>query len=194
MMLCRYFLCFALYSFIGWAYESIYYTLQQRKFVNSGFLSTCFCPIYGIGAMVVWVFLRGITNTFVLFVAGMVSASIIEYIVSWLLETAFGKRWWDYTGWPLNINGRICLIAAMAFGTLSVLQVKFIGPLSMHLVMGLNPFPLYILTGIVAFVMAADTVISIIDIDNENLWYVEKQAEVFGENNIMKKIIRNLKR
>lgn len=194
MMLCRYFLCFAIYSFIGWAYESLYYTLQQRKFVNSGFLSTCFCPIYGVGAMVVWLFFKNINNTFVLFLAGMITTSAIEYFVSWFLETVFGKRWWDYTGWPLNIKGRVCIIAAMAFGTLSVLQVKLIAPISIGLVMGLKPIALYILTVIVASVMIIDTVISIKDIDNEDLWYVEKQSEIFGKDSIVKRIINNLKR
>ena len=54
MSICQYFLCFAVFSFIGWAYETVYYSIQQRKFVNSGFLSTCFCPIYGMGAMLEW--------------------------------------------------------------------------------------------------------------------------------------------
>ena len=115
MSFCRYFLCFAVFSFIGWAYETVYYSIQQRKFVNSGFLSTCFCPIYGMGAMLDLILLGWIENPLILFFAGMVVTCSLEYFVSWLLETLFHKRWWDYTGWPGNINGRVCLICVIAF-------------------------------------------------------------------------------
>ena len=104
MSFCQYFLCFAVFSFIGWAYETVYYSIQQRKFVNSGFLSTCFCPIYGMGAMLDLILLGWIENPLILFFAGMVVTCSLEYFVSWLLETLFHKRWWDYTGWPGNIN------------------------------------------------------------------------------------------
>lgn len=67
MSFCQYFLCFAVFSFIGWAYETVYYSIQQRKFVNSGFLSTCFCPIYGMGAMLDLILLGWIENPLILF-------------------------------------------------------------------------------------------------------------------------------
>ena len=82
MTILHYFLCFAIYSFIGWAYESAFYTIQQRRFVNSGFLTTCFCPIYGIGALLIILILRRIENPVMLFFAGMLLCSALEYSVS----------------------------------------------------------------------------------------------------------------
>ena len=93
MNICRYFLSFAIFSFIGWAYETLYYTIQQKKPVNSGFLSTCFCPIYGIGALLDLLLLGSVKNMFALFAAGMVVTGVLEYFVSWLLETLFNRRW-----------------------------------------------------------------------------------------------------
>ena len=82
MSFCRYFLCFAVFSFIGWAYETVYYSIQQRKFVNSGFLSTCFCPIYGMGAMLDLILLGWIENPLILFFAGMVVTCSLDMIDS----------------------------------------------------------------------------------------------------------------
>ena len=128
MSICQYFLCFAVFSFIGWAYETVYYSIQQRKFVNSGFLSTCFCPIYGMGAMLDLILLGWIENPLILFFAGMVVTCSLEYFVSWLLETLFHKRWWDYTGEPFNFQGRISLAYSIAWGIIGTIFVEKIHP------------------------------------------------------------------
>lgn len=181
MNMCRYFLCFAVFSFIGWLYESLYYTIQQKKRINSGFLSTCFCPVYGIGALLDLILLGRIEHPVLLFFAGMLITSILEYFVSWLLEALFHQRWWDYTNWPLNINGRVCIFGAMAFGILTVALIKVIAPVTMGFINGMGIVPLYVMTAAVAFVMLADTIISVRNIDSEKLWYVEKQTELFAD-------------
>ncbi len=179
MNICRYFLCFAIFSFIGWTYESVYYTLQQRRLVNSGFLSTCFCPIYGIGAMLDLILLGWIKNPVILFFSGMIVTGALEYFVSWLLETLFHQRWWDYTGWPLNINGRVCVFGAVVFGIMTVALVKVIEPFTMGLIDKLSILSINVLTAITAFVMIADTIKSVRFMDTAKLWYVEKQTEIF---------------
>lgn len=200
MLICRYFLCFAVYSFIGWAYESVYYTIQQRRWVNSGFLSTCFCPIYGIGALLDLMLLGWIENTAVLFIAGMLVTGVLEYFVSWLLEKMFHQRWWDYTNWPLNINGRICIFGALAFGVLTVALVKYIEPFTMDLINGMNPLAMQIAAAVIVIVMIADTIISVRYMDTSKLWYVDKQSEIFENfsegrcGNVVRKIKETLRR
>lgn len=195
MNLCRYFLCFAIFSFIGWVYESIYYTIQQKKRINSGFLSTCFCPIYGIGALLDLILLGRIENPLILFFAGMLVTSTLEYFVSWLLEELFNQRWWDYTNWPLNINGRVCIISAAAFGIMTVALVKVIAPFTMGIINSMGLIPMYMLTAVTAFVMLADTVVSVKNIDTDRLWYVDKQSELFpgGENGRYGELVRKIK-
>ena len=53
---------FILYSFIGWAIESIYKSILQKKWVNTGFLNGPICPIYGIGALIMFLFLNKLHN------------------------------------------------------------------------------------------------------------------------------------
>lgn len=178
-----YFLCFALYSFLGWAYESVFYTIQQKRPVNSGFLNGFWCPIYGIGAFLISGFLGGIENPVKLFLTGMVLTCSLEYLVSWMLEKMFDKRWWDYTGWPLNIHGRVCLIGGIAFGTFAVLFVKYISQFTTELVISLNHRTVSMLALLIAIAMAFDLMLTLRDMDksDEKLWYVNEQEKFFEE-------------
>ena len=52
MALGLYFICFIIFSFMGWIYESIYCTIRTHHWDNRGFLFGPICPIYGTGAVV----------------------------------------------------------------------------------------------------------------------------------------------
>lgn len=194
MEMCKYFLCFAFFSFIGWAWECLYYTVQQHKRVNSGFLTTCFCPIYGIGGLLGLAFLGRMQNTAAIFVAGMVMTGALEYFIGWLLEKLFNQRWWDYTGWPLNINGRICIISVLAFGFGIVALVKFIGPFTISVIDMMNPRLMQGSAVFIAAIMLIDTVYSVRHIDNEKLWFVDKQEEFIENNGLVNRIRNTFKR
>ena len=191
MNICRVFLCFVLFSFIGWAYESAYYTLQQRRLVNSGFLNGCFCPIYGIGGLLGYMLLGRIQNTVALFLAGMILMCSLEYFVSWLMEVLFKKRWWDYTNWPLNINGRVCIIGGLVFGLLSVLGVKFICPAAFSAIESLPDNVVYISAACIAVIMLVDIIATVRNSDSftDKLWYVREQAKIFDEDGIGGRLI-----
>ena len=121
----------------------------------------------------------------------------LEYFVSCLLESLFGRRWWDYTGWPLNINGRICIISVMMFGLGSVALIKCIAPFTFGMIDGMSDIAVYALAVIIAFVMLVDSVKSVRNMDTDKLWYVEKQSEVveeFENSAVMQKIKSVLRR
>lgn len=126
-----YFLCFMVYSFIGWVYEVSLYLVRDKVFVNRGFLNGPYLPIYGCGAMAV-VLLFGdmgdLKSTPALFFSSVMVSCILEYLTSYIMEKLFHARWWDYSDNRFNLNGRICLSAAIVFGVLSVLLIKFIHP------------------------------------------------------------------
>lgn len=112
----------------GWVWETVYCSLVERRPVRRGFLFGPACPIYGTGAMAVYVLLGQLKSPLAVFVAGAVLATVIEYATGRVLEERFGKRWWDYTGWPLNYRGLVCPIASAVFGVFSVLVVFVIEP------------------------------------------------------------------
>lgn len=174
MNISRYFLCFVFYSFIGWVYESCYYTLRHKKPVNTGFLYGCLCPIYGIGALLDVALLGKLENPWQIFIAGMLLTGTLEYFVSWLLEEIFQTRWWDYSEWPFNINGRVCLLAALAFGTMGVFLIKFLHPATTHYLMSMNDQTVNLICGALILIILSDLVITVRNSESfeEKLWFV----------------------
>ena len=121
-------LWFLCYAFIGWIYESILVSVQQRRWVNRGFLNGPLCPIYGAGAVLAIVLLSDVHNPVLIFIYSAIGACALEYGTSWLMEVLFHARWWDYSSMRFNLNGRICLIGAVIFGFGGVLVLMVIQP------------------------------------------------------------------
>ena len=123
------FLSFLVFAFIGWLYESTICALANYgHFANSGFLLGPCCPIYGAGALACWILLRGIPNVGAQLLAAALVCSAIEYSVGALLERLTGARFWDYSKFPFNINGRVCLYGAMFFGVGAVIICRVAEP------------------------------------------------------------------
>lgn len=122
-------LSFAFYGFLGWLWESTVCMFANRgTFANSGFLLGPCCPIYGVGAIVCWYGLRGIESPFAQFLAAGVVCCAIEYLVGVLLEATTHTRFWDYSNFPLNIHGRVCLYGFLLFGSACVLICRTVEP------------------------------------------------------------------
>ena len=125
------FLYLVFYSFVGWVYESALCSVLEKRFVNRGFLNGPVCPVYGFGAVLVIATLGSFKNVAVLFFGGMLLTCSLEFMTSLLLEKLFHAKWWDYSQYRFNLQGRICLQGALVFGALSVLVVLFIHPFVM---------------------------------------------------------------
>ena len=132
------FIWFMLYSFVGWSYETTLYSIKNKKFVDSGMMYGCYCPIYGLGGLVIVLFFSGIDNPAMIFAGAMMVCCTLEYFASWVIERIYGARWWDYSDWPMNLGGRVCLFAGLAFGTMAVLTVRYLHPAVVELT-GLFP-------------------------------------------------------
>lgn len=123
------FLLFIIYSFIGWVGEVIYCSIPEKHFINRGFLHGPVCPIYGCGGLLVVFLLMPFKDTWVeLFFAAMFVTTVLEYFTSWLMEVLFHNRWWDYSHYKLNINGRVCLLNSLIFGAMGTLALHFVHP------------------------------------------------------------------
>ena len=97
------------FSLIGWLYEVGLYVIAEGMLVNRGMLHGPWLPIYGGGVSLIAVLLyRFRKNPALEALTIVVLCGIVEYVTSYAMELAFGIRWWDYTGYFLNLNGRIC--------------------------------------------------------------------------------------
>ncbi len=130
---------FYVFSILGWVYESIFVSVRTKKPVNRGFLVGPMLPLYGTGATLVYVLLRPVSlYPSLLYVAGMLIATVIEYITSYVLEKLFHAKWWDYSTAPYNINGRIAIIPSMFWGFLTLFLFDVLEPFAKWLI-GLIP-------------------------------------------------------
>ncbi len=129
------FYMFIIYSFAGWIMETVLVSVQSKEFVNRGFMNGPFCPIYGTGALAVYLFLTPVQdNIFLVIILGAIIATIIEYFTSLIMEKLFNAKWWDYSDKKFNLQGRICLSISVCWGFLSAFMLKILQPLSLKLI------------------------------------------------------------
>ena len=117
---------FIIYSIAGYFIETSfalirYGVLESRQ----SFLYGPFCSIYGIGAVVMIIFLQYFKkNNITLFIGGFLIGSITEYLVSLIGEWILHVKWWDYSNMPFNLNGRICISYSIFWGVLAIILMK----------------------------------------------------------------------
>jgi len=118
------------YSIVGWFCESVFCSVSKKRILNKGFLKGPYCPIYGIGAILILGITYPVKNhpVLILIISILVSA-LLEYITSWLMEFVFQIRWWDYSKKKYNFHGRICLPNSLLLGTLGFAAVYYLQPL-----------------------------------------------------------------
>lgn len=122
-------LIFYVYCFLGWCFETAVVSIQQRRFVNRGFIRGPMLPLYGTGAVVIlFVALPLRAHPVLLFICGMIAATLLEYVTGWAMETLFKVKYWDYSTHKLQYKGRICMQSSLAWGALSLLLVRLIHP------------------------------------------------------------------
>lgn len=121
---------FIIYSIAGYLLETCF-ALVRYGVIESrqSFLYGPFCSIYGIGGIVMVIFLQYFKkNWATLFAGGFLIGSVTEYLMSLIGELILHVKWWDYSNMPFNINGRICFAYSMFWGVLAIFLMKVIHP------------------------------------------------------------------
>ena len=125
----RWFLYFLAYSFLGYCLEKLFArAVRSPERVRKCLLLLPLCPVYGL-AMTVCAALTGPADglLYLALVGGAVSTAA-EYLVHLFYDRAFAVRFWDYSGIPGHIGGRICPQFALIWGVLSALALRTIQP------------------------------------------------------------------
>ena len=118
---------FYFYCFCGWVFESTYVSLKNRKWTNRGFMRGPFLPLYGSGAIMMLVVSAPFQDSVVLtYIAGVIGATILEYITGVTMEALFKVRYWDYSKQPFNFRGQICLGSSLAWGVLTIAMTRVV--------------------------------------------------------------------
>lgn len=120
-----------------------------------------YCPIYGSASILMIFYLNKYKEDILtVFLLSFLICSFIEYLVSFIMEKLFNARWWDYSNRKFNINGRVCLSNAFAFGFLGVLMIYYINPFINNLLIKINTNLLNIISLILLFFFSLDALIS----------------------------------
>lgn len=121
---------FFIFAMFGWVWELFFYYVQQGKIINRGVLHGPWLPIYGVGGLIVLIFLFVLRRRPVLhLIATVVLCGVVEYFGGWALETIFDKKWWDYSGYFFNIDGRVCAEGLFVFGAAGMAFIYVLAPL-----------------------------------------------------------------
>ena len=130
---------FFMMSFVGWCWEVSLHLVEDGVFVNRGVLHGPWLPIYGVGSLLVLILLKRFREKPVMqFALTVVVCGIVEYGTAWVLETKYGQKWWDYSGYFMNIDGRICAEGLLVFGLGGLAIVYLIAPLLDNLLKKVN--------------------------------------------------------
>ncbi len=156
-----YILFFFAFSLIGWIWEVCLVLVQTGKMVNRGVLLGPWLPIYGSGGVLILLLLRKMFNKpIVTFFSMTILCTVIEYITSWYLEVTKGVRWWDYSNYLLNINGRVCLEGAIVFGIGGCAVVYLLAPKLSKVFNKLSNYILVPICVILTFLFTIDVIYS----------------------------------
>ncbi len=172
----RYFLILLIFSFLGWAMETVHVSQLAGELVDRGFLTLPFCPIYGCCLMLLYFLLgtpkqtRGILKNVtkgpwrygIYWVFAGLVPTVMELIVGAFFDQLFDIQLWSYAHQPYNFMGYICLPMSLAWAFAITALMRFIYPLFQKLV-GLLPDKTALMTGgILAAAVAVDAIVNFI--------------------------------
>ena len=150
---------FLIYSCLGWCLEVVYAAVTTGKLVNRGFLNGPVCPIYGFGMVIVLYALTPLVdNTLLLYLGGVILPSALELVGGWALYKLYRTRWWDYSDYPFNIGGYICLEFSLLWGVGTLVVMRIVHPIIAGLVAMVPTLVGVILMCILYAVYATDVV------------------------------------
>ena len=149
-------------AIIGWLFEVTLHIIEQGEFVKRGVLQGPWLPIYGYGCIliltVLYKFRKKPLKEFFLII---ILCGIVEYCTGVYLEHTFnGTRWWDYSGYFLNIHGRVCAEGLLVFGLGGIILVYMLAPLIDNLLKRVNPKKLIVICCILLSLFIFDHIYS----------------------------------
>ena len=149
---------FIIYSILGLVLEMFFGFLVEGVIESrKNFLYGPFSCIYGVGGTFMTLILHDYKNNKIkLFLGGMLIGLVIEYAVSFFGEIIFNVKWWDYSAIPFNVNGRVCLLFGIIWGTLAVFLITTLNPWIDKILKKLSPKLLKIITIILVIFMVVN--------------------------------------
>ncbi|MCL2277283.1 MAG: putative ABC transporter permease [Treponema sp.] len=152
-------------SFSGWVGECIMESVVRKRFVSKGFFKGPYVPVHGIGAFVIYAACMPLKPyPYLVFIAGTVITTVIEYIAALVLEKVFGTKGWDYTTYPFtkkcHYKGRIAVSTSVFFGVVATGLIYFYWDAGILLMNFTKENPLAVIGTVLCVILLIDAVYS----------------------------------
>jgi uncharacterized membrane protein len=126
----------------GYLWEILLFLVKDGQFCNRGFLYGPWLPVYGTGSVLFFLLLghscigvspfrfpRSIPmHPIHVFLYSAVLGGSLELLIGWLLDKFWQRRYWDYSGYFLNLNGYICLGSIIGFAVAGSIWICILAP------------------------------------------------------------------
>ena len=161
---------FVVGSILGWLIELLFRRfVSQKKWMNPGFLTGPYLPIYGFGVVILY----GVSNiplgisseawdvvVRLLFIG--VGMTLIEFLAGLIFIKGFKIKLWDYSNRKGNIMGIICPIFSLAWLAVGSLYYFLLNPVLVEGILWIseNLIYTYFVGGVIG-AMIVDTAYSI---------------------------------
>ena len=156
--LSEYLYLFAIFSLSGWVLEFIFRSLRLRKLTNPGFLWGPYLPIYGTGAVFLYLASLHLSGSHFLIkvLAYFVITTGLEFTTGFFLEEFFHIRLWDYSKESLRVKNFICLKYSLYWVVLALACEYLLFPPVMALYCRLIP-PAFQIAGVITCLMFVES-------------------------------------
>lgn len=115
-------------AILGFIFETSWHFIKNGELINKqGLWYGPFKPIYGLGLVLITAILYKIKdkNPLLIFLVGLITGSLFEYLTSIFQEVVFGTYTWNYSSFNMNLNGRIYLPYCIVWGVISYIWMKY---------------------------------------------------------------------
>ena len=173
---------FFFYSFFGWCFESTYVTIMEKHPVNRGFMRGPFLPLYGCGGIMMLVVSKPYyDNVYLVFVAGCIGATALEFVTGVVMESLFKVRYWDYSHKKFNFRGYICLESTIVWGVCTVVFTHYLQIPIERIILSIPYNILTVFTVVLTVLVSADFALAFktaLDIRDVLLYMEKAKAEM----------------
>jgi uncharacterized membrane protein len=156
---------FFFFSVTGWIGETIMESIVRKRFVSKGFFKGPYVPVHGVGAFGVYAACTPLkAYPPLVFLAGMITCTAVEYLAALLLEKVFHIKGWDYDTYPFtkwcHYKKRVALTTSIFFGLAAVGVIYFYWDLGLWIMRAAGSFLLVILDILFAAAFTVDLIVT----------------------------------